>query len=133
MDARRTASSTPATSVAESQYLDMDLAQLMRVTIASVSKRFQVLVDTVAAAFMDTQEDIRRFGVTSMREALGAARGIQVACISSNKKLISSRVFCCHTSQNLLVLRYIIRTVSRLRSAGAGVLKRRGAEILVLQ
>jgi iron complex outermembrane receptor protein len=98
------AAPTLAASEGDNQYLDMDLAQLMQVTITSVSKRPQVLVDTAAAAFVITQEDIRSSGVTSIPEALAMAPGIQVARISSSKWSISSRGFGGYTSNKLLVL-----------------------------
>jgi len=89
---------------AANQYLEMDLSQLMQVTITSVGKKPQTLADTAAAVYVITQEDIRRSGVTSIPEALAMAPGIQVARISSSKWSISSRGFAGYTSNKLLVL-----------------------------
>ncbi len=86
------------------QYLDMDLVQLMEVTITSVSKKPQTVADTAAAIFVISQDDIRRSGVTSVPEALAMAPGIQVARISSSRWSISSRGFAGFTSNKLLVL-----------------------------
>lgn len=86
------------------QYLDMDLAQLMQVTITSVAKKPQTLVDAAAAVFVISQEDIRRSGVTTIAEALAMAPGIQVARISASRWSISSRGFAGYTSNKLLVL-----------------------------
>lgn len=86
------------------QYLDMDLAQLMEVTITSATKRPQTIADTAAAVFVISQEDIRRSGVTSIPEALAMAPGLQVARISASRWSISSRGFAGYTSNKLLVL-----------------------------
>jgi iron complex outermembrane recepter protein len=86
------------------QYLDMDLAQLMEVTISSVAKKPQTLADTAAAVFVISHEDIRRSGVTSIPEALALAPGLHVARISASKWSISARGFGGYTSNKLLVL-----------------------------
>ncbi len=86
------------------RYLDMDLAQLMEVTITSVAKKPQTVADTAAAVFVISQEDIRRSGVTSIPEALAMAPGLQVARISASRWSISSRGFAGFTSNKLLVL-----------------------------
>ncbi len=86
------------------QYFDMNLSQLMEITITSAAKKPQTLADTAAAVFVITQEDIRRSGVTSIPEALAMAPGIQVARISASKWSISSRGFAGYTSNKLLVL-----------------------------
>lgn len=93
-----------ATSQGANQYLDMDLAQLMQVTITSVSKKPQALADAAAAVFVITQEDIRRSGATSIPEALAMAPGLQVAQISAGKWSIASRGFGGYTSNKLLVM-----------------------------
>ncbi|MFH0783593.1 MAG: TonB-dependent receptor [Pseudomonadota bacterium] len=85
-------------------YLEMDLAQLMQVTVTSVAKKPQSLADTAAAVFVISQEDIRRSGVTSIPEALALAPGLHVARISASKWSISARGFGGYTSNKLLVL-----------------------------
>lgn len=95
---------TIASEYETNQFLDMDLAQLMEITITSVAKKPQTLSDAAAAIYVITQEDIRRSGVTSIPDALTMAPGIQVAKISSNKWSISSRGFGGYTSNKLLVL-----------------------------
>lgn len=86
------------------EYLDMDISQLMNITITSVSKKEQRLVDAAAAVFVITQEDIRRSGVTNIPDALAMAPGLQVAKISASKWAVSSRGFAGYTSNKLLVL-----------------------------
>lgn len=51
-------------------FFDMDIAQLMQITITSVSKKAQNLSDSAAAVFVITQDAIHRSGVTSIPEAL---------------------------------------------------------------
>jgi iron complex outermembrane recepter protein len=93
-----------ANAETDDSYFNMDLAQLMQVSITSVSKKSQNLADTAAAAYVITQEDIRRSGVTSIPEALALAPGIQVARMSASKWSISSRGFGGYTSNKLLVM-----------------------------
>jgi iron complex outermembrane receptor protein len=93
-----------AYSEEDNRYIDMDLAQLMQMTITSVSKKPQALADAAAAIFVITQEDIRRSGVTTIPDALAMAPGLQVARISSSKWAISSRGFGGYTSNKLLVM-----------------------------
>lgn len=88
----------------DNRFLDMDLTQLMEVTITSVGKKPQTLADTAAAVFVITQEDIRRSGVTSIPEALAMAPGLQVSRISASKWSIASRGFSGYTSNKLLVM-----------------------------
>lgn len=86
------------------EYLDLDIDQLMDITVTSVAKRDQRLADAPAAVFVISQEDIRRSGVTSIADALAMAPGIQVAKISASKWSVSSRGFAGFTSNKLLVL-----------------------------
>lgn len=100
------AGAIPAQSASDPQneFLDLDIAQLMNITVTSVAKRDQRLADAPAAVFVITQEDIRRSGVTNLPDALAMAPGIQVSQISASKWSISSRGFAGFTSNKLLVL-----------------------------
>jgi len=71
----------------------MDIAQLMQITITSVSKRPQSLSDSAAAVFVITADDIHKMGVTSIPEALRLAPGLQVARVDANQWAITSRGF----------------------------------------
>ncbi len=86
------------------EYLDLDIAQLMNITITSVAKKEQRLADAAAAVFVITQEDIRRSGATAIPDVLAMAPGLQVAKISASKWSVSSRGFPGYTSNKLLVL-----------------------------
>ena len=91
-------------ATAGNEYFDLDITQLMNITVTSVAKRDQRLADAPAAVFVITQEDIRRSGVTNIADALAMAPGIQVAQISASKWSVSSRGFAGYTSNKLLVL-----------------------------
>ena len=86
------------------EFLDLDLTQLLDITITSVSKKPQNLSDAAAAVYVITSEDIKRSGVTSLPEALAMAPGLFVAQISASKWAVSSRGFSGYTSNKLLVL-----------------------------
>ena len=86
------------------EFLDLDLSQLMRVKVTSVTKRPQELNESAAAVFVISQEDIKRSGVTSIPELFRMVPGIQVARISANKWAITSRGFNGFFANKLLVL-----------------------------
>jgi len=96
--------STRATVGPGNEYLDMDIAQLMQITITSVAKKPQNLSDAAAAVFVITQDDIHRSGVTSIPEALRMAPGLQVARVDANKWTITSRGFAGNFANKLLVM-----------------------------
>ncbi len=93
-----------ASMASTNEYLDMDIAQLMQVTITSVAKKPQNLSDTAAAVFVITQDDIHRSGVTSIPEALRMAPGLQVSRIDANKWAITSRGLTGNFANELLVM-----------------------------
>lgn len=88
----------------QNEYIDMDISQLMNITITSVSKKPQNLSDAAAAVFVITAEDIQNSGVTNVADALAMAPGLQVARISASKWSVSSRGFSGYTSNKLLTL-----------------------------
>ena len=61
------------------EFLDMDLVQLMDVTITSLAKRPQKMGEAPAAIYVLTQEDLRRSGATSIAQALRLVPGLEVA------------------------------------------------------
>ncbi|MGR8929294.1 MAG: TonB-dependent receptor plug domain-containing protein [Gammaproteobacteria bacterium] len=84
--------------------LDLTVEDLLNVEVTSVSKKVQSLNDAPAAAFVITNEDIKRSGVTSIPEALRMAPGLDVARIDSNKWAVSARGFNGRYANKLLVL-----------------------------
>jgi iron complex outermembrane receptor protein len=97
-------SSMTDASVEVPSYLDLDIEQLIQLTVTSVAKKEQALSDSTAAVYVITQEDIRRSGVTTIPDALAMAPGVQVAKISASKWSVSSRGFSGYLSNKLLVL-----------------------------
>ncbi len=93
-----------ATADPGNEYLDLDITQLMQITITSVTKQPQKLSDAAAAVFVITQEDIHNSGVTSIPEALRMAPGLQVAQVDANKWAITSRGFSGNFANKLLVM-----------------------------
>lgn len=76
----------------------------MQIEVSSVSRKSQTLSNTAAAAYIISQEDIRRSGATSIPEALRLAPGLEVAQIGSSTWAITSRGFNDQYASKLLVL-----------------------------
>jgi len=84
--------SAEAAAVAPAKdYTDLSLEQLMRVEITSVAKRPVSILDSPAAVYVLTNDDIRRTGARSIPEALRQVPGLNVARISSGGWAISAR------------------------------------------
>src|SRR3972149_2690080 len=83
---------------------ELSIKDLMQVEVSSVSRKSQTLHDTAAAAFIISQEDIRRSGATSIAEALRMAPGLEVAQLDAWHWSISSRGFNLRLANKLLVL-----------------------------
>ncbi len=83
---------------------EMSIEQLLQVRVTSVAKKEQSLVDTAAAVYVITSEEIRRSGMTSIPELLRLAPGINVAQIDANMWAITSRGFNSEFANKLLVL-----------------------------
>lgn len=83
---------------------DLSIKDLMQVEVSSVSRKSQTLFDTAAAAFIITQEDIRRSGATSIPEALRMVPGLEVAQLDAWHWAVSSRGFNFRLANKLLVL-----------------------------
>ncbi|HTD85215.1 MAG TPA: TonB-dependent receptor plug domain-containing protein, partial [Candidatus Binatia bacterium] len=84
--------------------MDMNLEDLMKIEVTSVSKRPEKLSDAAAAIYVITNEDIRRSGATSIPETLRLAPGLEVARQDSHTWAISSRGFNDEFANQLLVL-----------------------------
>lgn len=72
-------------------YTELSLEQLMQVEITSVAKRPASVLDSPAAVYVLTNEDIRRSGARSIPEALRFVPGLNVARTSSSGWAISAR------------------------------------------
>ncbi len=88
----------------ESNLLDLSLEELVEYRFTSMSRKEQRVVDTAAAAYVITGEEIRRSGAMSIPEALRMVPGLNVAQISRDRWAVSSRGFNERFSSKLLVL-----------------------------
>ncbi|WP_422472717.1 TonB-dependent receptor plug domain-containing protein [Endozoicomonas sp. ALB032] len=98
-------------AIAESQededLFELSLEELISMEIpdvTSVSRKKQRLMDSAAAIYVITNEDLRRSGVTSIPEALRMVPGMQVAKLNANTWSISTRGFNYIFANKLLVL-----------------------------
>ena len=82
----------------------MSLEALMNVEVTSVSKKAEKQTSAAAAVFVISNEDLRRWGVTTIPDALRRVPGLQVARIDANKWAITSRGFNSRFANKLLVL-----------------------------
>jgi iron complex outermembrane receptor protein len=83
---------------------DMSLEALMDIEITSVAKKQQKKSEAAAAVFVITNEDLHRWGVTNIPDALRRVPGLQVARIDANKWAITARGFNSRFANKLLVL-----------------------------
>jgi iron complex outermembrane recepter protein len=83
---------------------EVPFEDLMNIKVISVSRKEESLVDSAAAVFVITQEDIRRSGVTNIPDALRMAPGLNVARIDASKWAVSSRGFNDRFARYMLVL-----------------------------
>lgn len=88
-------------------YTELSLEELLQVkvvTYTAAARKEQKLMDTAAALFVITQEDIRRAGISSIPEALRMVPGLEVARIDAHKWAISARGFNGMFASKLLVM-----------------------------
>ena len=83
---------------------DTSIEDLMNVEVTSVSRKDQKLSKTAAAAYVISQEDIRRSGATNVPDVLRMAPGVDVAQIDANTWAISIRGFNDQYANLVLVL-----------------------------
>lgn len=82
---------------------ELSLQQLLDVSIVSASQRPQRIMETPAAAFIVTADDIRRSGAATVADALRMVPGITVGHLHNASWFVSSRGFFT-TTDKLLVL-----------------------------
>lgn len=83
---------------------DLSINELMQMEVSSASRKTQTVSDTAAAAFVISQDDIRRSGVTSIPDALRLAPGLEVAQINASLWSVTARGFNGRYANKLLVL-----------------------------
>ena len=90
--------------VAAADLADLDLEQLTRITVTSVSRRAEPLIEAAASLYVITQDDIRRSGATSIPEALRLAPNLHVARADTQQYAITARGFNNVLANKMLVL-----------------------------
>ncbi len=89
----------------ETEGLDkLSIEELMDSKVVTATRSEQQLVDTAAAAYVISQDDIRRSGATTIPETLRMVPGLHVARISPAKWAISARGFNGLVADKLLVM-----------------------------
>jgi iron complex outermembrane recepter protein len=97
----------PAAALAQAKPTDLATAtieELMNIRITSAARKEQRAVETPAAVFVITQDDIRRSGFRTLPEVFRLVPGVQVAQINSSNWAVSIRGSNSHFSNKLLVL-----------------------------
>jgi iron complex outermembrane receptor protein len=82
----------------------LSLEDLMEIEVTSAAKRAQAVLDSAAAVYVITNEDIRRSGLTSIPELLRLVPGLHVAQIDASRWAITARGFNSQFANKLLVL-----------------------------
>jgi iron complex outermembrane receptor protein len=95
---------SPQSALAEANYFDLTLEQLLDTQIISASKKIETVAQAPAAIYVVTSEDILRSGVTNIPDALRMVPGVNVARADSNSWAISIRGFNSTLANKLLVL-----------------------------
>lgn len=85
-------------------YFDASPEDLLSAEIISISKKPQTTLQTPAAVYVITKEDILRSGVTTIPDALRMAPGVQVAQVDSNSYAVSIRGFNSPLANKILVM-----------------------------
>src|SRR5581483_11241899 len=82
----------------------MSLQEVLQIEVTTVSRVPEPIATVPAAAFVITQEDIRRSGATSIPELLRMVPGVQVARLGGGTWAIGIRGFADRLSRSVLVL-----------------------------
>src|SRR4051794_13710246 len=88
----------------KSDLLDMNLEDLMKVQVTSVSKKEQQLSKAGAAVYGISREDIRRSGAIRIPDLLRMVPGLDIAQVDANTHAISIRGFNNRLANKVLVL-----------------------------
>jgi iron complex outermembrane receptor protein len=84
--------------------LELTLEELMDIEVTSVAKAPTRLLDTPAAVFVITQEDIRHSGANSIPGLLKMVPGLDVVQLDANRWAVSARGFNGQFANKLLVM-----------------------------
>jgi iron complex outermembrane recepter protein len=98
------ASALADTQAGDERLKTLTLEQLGNIQVTTLTKEPEVLWKTPAAIYVITQQDIQRYGATTIPEALRLAPGVEVARISADQWAIGIRGFGSRLSRSVLVL-----------------------------
>jgi len=73
------------------ELINLSLAELLQVTVTSVSRKPQALSTSPAAIFVVSQDDIRRSGARTIPDVLRMVPGIQVAQVDASTWAVTAR------------------------------------------
>ena len=82
----------------------LSFEQLANLEVTTATKQPEQVIDTAAAVFVITSEDIRRSGATTLPDVLRLAPGVTVARSDANRWAVGVRGFADIFSRNVLVL-----------------------------
>ena len=82
----------------------LSLEELMQIDVTTVSRETERRVDAPAAVSVITGEDIRRYGVDTLADALRLADSVSVARFNGGSWAIATRGFSATTNNKLLVM-----------------------------
>ncbi|HLH56905.1 MAG TPA: TonB-dependent receptor [Verrucomicrobiae bacterium] len=83
---------------------ELSLEDLVNIKVTSVAKKETSLEDSPAAVTVVTQDDIRRFGILTLPDALRLIPGMDVAQVNSHEWAVSARGFTGEFANKLLVM-----------------------------
>ena len=89
---------------AQPDLTELPIETLLQIEVTSVARKSEKLSESPAAISVVTQDDIRRFGATSIPEALRLVPGLEVARLDASQWAISARGFNDVFANKLLVL-----------------------------
>jgi iron complex outermembrane receptor protein len=96
---------TPAQPDAQAQDLkNLSLEELMQIDVTTVSRSSERRIDAPAAVTVITGEDIRRYGVDTLADALRLADSVSVARFNGGSWAIATRGFSAITNNKMLVM-----------------------------
>jgi len=104
LDAPQAGPAADTAQAGDERLKTLTLEQLGNIEVTTVTKEPEVLWKTPAAIFVITQQDIQRFGATTIPEALRLAPGVEVAQITADEWAIGIRGFNSRLSRSVLVL-----------------------------
>src|ERR1700733_1032798 len=95
---------TPPDQSTPAALKNLSLEELSQIEVTTVSKEPVKAIDTPAAVYVLTGDDIRRYGATSIPEALRLVPGVEVARIDGSHWSIGIRGFGTNLTRSVLVL-----------------------------